>query len=70
MVYGQLATRFVWFAKADGSGPVFLMNVTDTAEAHKLSEALPLGQVNIMAFELIPLGPLWSLGLPLAEPAK
>jgi hypothetical protein len=49
---------------------VFLMNVTDTAEAHKLSEALPLGQVNIMAFELIPLGPLWSLGLPLAEPAK
>jgi hypothetical protein len=40
MVYGQLATWFVWFAKTDGSGPVFLMNVTDTAEAHEMLEAL------------------------------
>ena len=33
-----------WFAKADGSGAVFLMNVTDPAEAHRLLEQLPLGQ--------------------------
>jgi hypothetical protein len=59
-----------WFAKSDGSGAVFLMNVTDPAEAHKLLEALPLGQADIMTFELIPVGPLWPLGLMLAEPAK
>jgi hypothetical protein len=59
-----------WFAKSDGSGAVFLMNVTDSAEAHKLLEALPLGQADMMTFELIPVGPLWPLGLMLAEPAK
>jgi hypothetical protein len=59
-----------WFAKTDGSGAVFLMNVTDTAEAHKLLEALPLGQANMMTFELIPIGPLWPLGLLLSEPPK
>jgi hypothetical protein len=59
-----------WFAKSDGSGAVFLMNVTDPAQAHKLLEALPLGQADMMTFELIPVGPLWPLGLMLAEPAK
>ncbi|MGH6910540.1 MAG: hypothetical protein ACREE0_15065 [Phenylobacterium sp.] len=59
-----------WFAKIDGSGAVFLMNVTDPAEAHKLLEALPLGQAQMMTFELIPVGPLWPLGLLLREPAK
>ena len=59
-----------WFAKADGSGAVFLMNVTDPAEAHKLLEELPLGQADMMTFELIPVGPLWPLGLLLPEPAK
>jgi hypothetical protein len=59
-----------WFAKSDGSGAVFLMNVTDPAEAHKLLEDLPLGRADMMTFELIPVGPLWPLGLMLAEPAK
>jgi hypothetical protein len=59
-----------WFAKIDGSGAVFLMNVTDPAEAHTLLEKLPLGQANMMTFELIPVGPLWPLGLLLNEPAK
>jgi hypothetical protein len=67
----QLAGKIdQWFAKTDGSGAVFLMNVTDTAEAHKLLEELPLGQAKMMTFDLIPLGPLWPLGLMLAEPAK
>jgi hypothetical protein len=57
-----------WFAKSDGSGAVFLMNVTDPAEAHKLLEDLPLGRAGMMTFELIPIGPLWPLGLMLAEP--
>jgi hypothetical protein len=59
-----------WFAKSDGSGAVFLMNVTDSAEAHALLEKLPLGQADMMRFELIPVGPLWPLGLLLREPAK
>jgi len=59
-----------WFAKIDGSGAVFLMNVTDPAEAHALLEKLPLGQANMMTFQLIPVGPLWPLGLLLGEPTK
>lgn len=59
-----------WFAKNDGSGAVFLMNVTDPAEAHALLEKLPLGQADMMTFQLIPVGPLWPLGLLLGEPAK
>jgi len=59
-----------WFAKIDGSGAVFLLNVTDPAEAHALLEKLPLGQADMMRFELIPVGPLWPLGLLLHEPAK
>ena len=67
----QLAGKIdQWFAKTDGSGAVFLMNVTDPAEAHRLLEDLPLGKANMMTFELIPVGPLWPLGLMLAEPAK
>jgi hypothetical protein len=59
-----------WFAKSDGSGAVFLMNVNDPAEAHRLLEKLPLGQAGMMTFELIPVGPLWPLGLLLREPAQ
>jgi hypothetical protein len=59
-----------WFAKIDGSGAVFLMNVTDPAEAHTLLEKLPLGQAGMMTFQLIPVGPLWPLGLLLGEPVK
>jgi hypothetical protein len=59
-----------WFAKTDGSGAIFLMNVTDPAEAHTLLEVLPLGQAGMMTFELIPIGPLWPLGLLLREAAK
>jgi hypothetical protein len=65
----ELAGKFdQWFAKSDGSGAVFLMNVTDPAEAHALLEKLPLGQAEMMTFQLIPVGPLWPLGLLLREP--
>src|SRR3954454_18346957 len=59
-----------WFAKTDGSGAVFLMNVTDPKEAHTLLENLPLGRANMMTFDLNPVGPLWPLGLLLGELAK
>ena len=64
----QLAGKIdQWFAKSDGSGAVFLMNVTTVVEAHALLEALPLGQRQMMTFELIPVGPLWPLGLLLRD---
>jgi len=67
----QLAGKIdQWFAKTDGSGAVFLMNVTDPAEAHALLEALPLGKAGMMTFDLIPIGPLWPLGLLLREPGE
>lgn len=67
----QLAGKIdQWFAKTDGSGAVFLLNVTDPAEAHDLLEALPLGKADMMTFEITPVGPLWPLGLMLSGPAK
>ena len=67
----QLAGKIdQWFAKTDGSGAVFLMNVTDPAEARALLEALPLGRAGMMTFQYIPMGPLWPLGLLLREPGK
>jgi hypothetical protein len=59
-----------WFAKTDGSGAVFLMNVTDPEEARALLEQLPLGRAGMMTFQYIPMGPLWPLGLLLREPTK
>ena len=54
----QLAGKIdQWFAKTDGSGAVFLMNVTDPAEAHALLEVLPLGRPEVIR-SLIPMGPL------------
>jgi hypothetical protein len=65
----QLAGKIdQWFAKTDGSGAVFLMNVTDPAEARALLEQLPLGRAGMMTFQYIPMGPLWPLGLLLREP--
>jgi hypothetical protein len=49
---------------------VFLMNVTDPAEARALLERLPLGRAGMMTFQYIPMGPLWPLGLLLREPTN
>lgn len=46
-----------------------MTNVTDPSEAHRLLEK-PLGQAGMMTFELIPVGPLWPLGLLLREPGQ
>jgi hypothetical protein len=52
------------------SGAVFLVNVTDPAEAPKRLEDLPLGRADMMTFDLIPVGSLWPLGLLSPKPAK
>lgn len=61
-----------WFVKQDKSGVVFLLNVTDTNEAHELLDKLPLGKAGLMEFQLIPLGPLGPLRaiMTMSEPAN
>jgi hypothetical protein len=50
-----------WYSLLDRRGVVFILNVTDSANAHQMLEKLPLGQAHFMSFELIPLGPLNQL---------
>lgn len=59
-----------WYVKPDQSGVVFLMNVSDPAEARALLEKLPFGQAGLMEFQFIPLGPISPLRLLLTEPGK
>ncbi len=57
-----------WYVRKDVSGVVFVLDVRSTAEAQALLDALPLGTAGLMAFDLIPLGPLAPLGLLAAKP--
>lgn len=59
-----------WFLKQDQSGVVFLMNVTNPAEARELLGRLPLGQAGLMEFELVPLGPIAALRVLLPPQPK
>ena len=52
-----------WWFQIDGRAPVFIMNVTDQAEAHAILEDLPLGRAGLMEFDLIRLGPLRPLAV-------
>jgi hypothetical protein len=45
------------------AGVIFLMTVESVAEADRLLKALPLGQADLLTFELMPIGPLLPLGL-------
>jgi hypothetical protein len=56
-----------WYARQDGKGVVFLLNLSSVEEARTMLESLPLGQANQMSFELIPLGPLKQLAVLLCE---
>jgi hypothetical protein len=47
-----------WYSLQDRRGVVFIL---DPTLAHEMLEKLPLGQAHLMAFELIPLGPLNQL---------
>jgi hypothetical protein len=44
-------------------GVIFLMNVDSIEEADGLLKALPLGQANLLTFDLMPIGPLTPLGM-------
>lgn len=45
------------------AGVIFLMNVDSVDEADRLLKALPLGQANLLTFDLMPIGPLTPLGM-------
>ena len=55
------------WARQDQKGPVFFMNVTSVQDAHKILEALPLGQAKLMEFEYIELTPLTPLHMLLTQ---
>jgi hypothetical protein len=44
-------------------GVIFLMTVDSIDEAGRLLKALPLGQANLLTFDLMPIGPLMPLGM-------
>ena len=45
------------------AGVIFLMSVDSVDEAGRLLKALPLGQADLMTFDLLPVGPLRPLGM-------
>jgi hypothetical protein len=51
-----------WLRDKD-AGVIFLMNVDSVDEADRLLKALPLGQANLLTFDLMPIGPLTPLGM-------
>ena len=55
---------------ADAADLLYVGELRAAKGIDTLLEALPLGQAKMMTFELIPVGPLWPLGLLLREPAK
>ena len=46
-----------------GAGVIFLMSVDSVDEAGRLLKALPLGQADLLTFDLLPVGPLLPLGM-------
>lgn len=59
-----------WFARADGRGVVFILNVHTVDEAAVVMNALPLGKAKLADFAYTPLTPLTPLRRLLAAPAK
>ena len=50
-----------WYSLQGRPGVVFILNVTDSAMAKEMLEALTLGREHLMSFEPVPLGPLTPL---------
>jgi streptogramin lyase len=52
-----------FWLRDNNAGVIFLMTVDSVEEADALLKALPLGQANVLTFELMPIGPLTPLGM-------
>lgn len=59
-----------WNVRTDRNGVVFVLNVTDVAEAEAMFAKMPLDKAGLMTFEFIPVGPLSPLALLLDKPAQ
>ena len=58
-----------WFARADGTGVIFIVNAASTADATTIMNALPLAKANLADFTFTPLTPLTPLRMLLAPPS-
>nr|WP_223964879.1 muconolactone Delta-isomerase family protein [Burkholderia diffusa] len=58
-----------WYSLQDRAGVVFILNVTDMDQAHRMLEELPLGKAHSMTFSLLPIGPLKPLTKLLNPPS-
>jgi hypothetical protein len=52
-----------FWLRDNNAGVIFLMTVDSVEEARTLLKALPLGQANLLTFDLMPIGPLTPLGM-------
>lgn len=55
-----------FWLREDGKEVVFIMTTSTSEEAAALLKALPLGQADLLRFELMPIGPLSPLGVLIA----
>ncbi len=56
-----------FWLRHDGKGVVFVMTTETAEEAGALLKALPLGQADLLHFELIPIGTLTAFGVLLGD---
>lgn len=56
-----------FWLRHDGKGVIFLMTTDTLDEADALLKALPLGQADLLHFELIPVGNLTPLGILMGD---
>ncbi len=56
-----------FWLRLDGKGVVFVMTTETAQEAEDLLKNLPLGQVDLLRFTLIPIGTLTALRMLLGE---
>lgn len=58
-----------WFARADGTGVVFIVDASSAAAAKAIMDALPLAKADLADFTYTPLTPLTPLRRLLTPPA-
>ena len=56
-----------FWLRHDGKGVIFLMTTDTAEEADILLKGLPLGEADLLRFELIPVGNLVPLGILMGE---
>ena len=57
-----------WYARADGKGVVFVLNVKSVEEAKAMTDQLPLSRAGLVTFEYLALTPLTPLRALISRP--